>query len=135
MNARKGEKIGWTAGWLGGFLWVAILSVVFLVQHEWGAGIAGLAVVALAVALIAAMAPWRHPSAPYWKLMAPLLGAVLASIAWAVWAYGGPAAIGADWWTVLWFVPILVPMGTAGRRRWSDGAFEREERKEGLNGK
>jgi hypothetical protein len=32
MTNRTGEKVGWLGGWSGGFLWLAVLSVVWLVQ-------------------------------------------------------------------------------------------------------
>lgn len=32
--SRKGEKIGWIDGWIGGFIWLCILSIVWLVQGK-----------------------------------------------------------------------------------------------------
>lgn len=38
-SSRRGEKIGWTVGWIGGFLWIVILSIIFYIkasyQKEW----------------------------------------------------------------------------------------------------
>ncbi len=117
MTNRMGERIGWIAGWLGGFLWVAVLAVVFLGRARWGWGLAGLALAGLAVACVLGLAPWRHPATPYWKLMVPLYVLLLASAAWAIGAFG---AAGLEWWSVFWILPVLLPLGTMGRRTWRD---------------
>jgi len=120
MTSRKGEKIGWTAGWLGGFLWVAALSAIFLFQGKWMAGLTGITLLCAASVSIIFFAPWRYPSLPYWKLLIIPYGLFFASVAWAVWAYGGIEATGMDEWALLWLVPLLIPFGTLSRRRWSD---------------
>ncbi len=121
MATRRGEKIGWTAGWLGGFLWVAALSFLFLFQGKFLPGITGLALFGLAAAAIVALAPWRHPATPYWKLMLLPYALFLASAAWAVWSWGGPGGAGFHAWNGLWILPALIPLGSAGRRKWADG--------------
>jgi hypothetical protein len=120
MAERKGEKIGWLAGWAGGFLWVLILAIVFLAQGKWMAGVTGLVLVAVALAGINLLAPWRHPTTPYWKLLLLPTGLLWLTIAWAIGAFGGPGAAGAEWWTFLWLIPMLIPFGVIGRRNWAD---------------
>jgi len=123
MAQRRGEKLGWIGGWIGAFLWVAILSIVFLSQGKVMAGGAGLLIVALAAALVVWFAPWRHPRTACWKLLlAPYL-AVAASIAWAVLAFGVDALReeGASPWSLALVLPMFLPFLTAGRRRWIDG--------------
>ena len=61
MGSRLGEKAGWIGGWIGAFLWVLILSIVWLVQSKTPEGLAGLAVVSLAAVIVFATLPWRHP--------------------------------------------------------------------------
>ena len=126
MAERRGEKVGWTAGWCGGFIWVAILSVIFLFQEKWLQGLSGLLLVSAAVVIIISFAPWRHPSTHYWKLMIAPYVTFFASIAWAVWSYGGIKAIGFDWWTWLWLLPLLIPVGSLCQRRWSDFDSQQE---------
>lgn len=122
MAERRGEKIGWTAGWIGGFIWVAVLSIVFLVQGRFLQGGIGLFLFGIAAAVIVALAPWRHPATPYGKLMlAPYLVFISGAL-WAVWSYGGFKAIGLRWWDVLWLAPLMIPLGTMSRRTWADGS-------------
>jgi hypothetical protein len=120
MGNRNGEKIGWIGGWLGGFIWVVILSVIFLVQEKLIQGIVGLMLVCVAGILIIAAAPWKHPKMHYWKLMLPLYVAFFGSVAWAVWSCGGPTELGLSWWNAFWVLPLLLPFGTVGGRRWND---------------
>jgi multisubunit Na+/H+ antiporter MnhB subunit len=119
MGSRLGEKAGWIGGWAGAFIWILILSVVWLVQGKTPEGLAGLALVTLGVVLIIATAPWRHPKTPFWKLMLPAYIVLGLSVAWAVWSFGTKDS-GLNWWSMLWALPILIPFGTMGRRRWSD---------------
>jgi hypothetical protein len=43
-----------------------------------------------------------------------------SAAAWAVWTYGGMKAAEMDWWSFFWVLPVLMPLGTAGRRTWND---------------
>jgi hypothetical protein len=119
MDDRKGEKFGWIGGWSGGFIWVALLSAIFLFQSKWAQGFIGLGLTGAAVYLIIKCAPWRHPDTPYWKLMLPVYLLLFGSVVWACWSYGGQD-IGLDWWSGFWLLPVLLPFATAGRRRWKD---------------
>ena len=117
---RYGEKIGWTAGWIGGFIWVAILSIVFLYQNKIGTGVLGMFLTAVAIVAIFSFAPWRHPSTPYWKLMLVPYGMFSLSIAWAIWSYGGLESVGLNWWNLLWLIPALSPFGMLSNRKWAE---------------
>jgi len=120
MSDRRGEKIGWTYGWLGGFIWVGALAAVFLFQTRWMQGFTGLILLCAAVSAIVLLAPWRHPSVSYGKLLIVPYGLFFASVAWAVWAFGGLKAAGMDWWSMLWLIPLLIPFGILSKRRWND---------------
>ena len=119
MGSRLGEKAGWIGGWIGAFLWVLILSIVWLVQSKTPEGLAGLAVVSLAAVIIFATLPWRHPKTPFWKLMLPAYVVLGMSVPWAIWSFGTNES-GLTWWSAFWALPLLIPFGTVGRRRWSD---------------
>ncbi|MFZ5775878.1 MAG: hypothetical protein ACOY3Z_10390 [Thermodesulfobacteriota bacterium] len=119
--SRKGEKIGWVGGWLGGFLWIFLLGIVWLVQGRTALGLSGLALSGLAVLVVLATAPWRHPAVPYWRLMLPLYAILFGCVAWAIWAWGGMGEVGLGWWSLWWLLPLLTPFGSVGRRCWRDG--------------
>ena len=118
---RNGEKLGWIGGWSGGFIWVVILSIVMLVQAKAMQGGLGLALAGLAGILIIVTAPWKHPDTPYWKLMLPVYVMLAGCLVWAAWSYGGAEGLGINRWNVFIILPVLVPFGTVGRKRWKDG--------------
>jgi hypothetical protein len=119
MKNRRGEKLGWILGWLGGFIWVAALSVLFLWQGHWWQGTSGALLTGAAMAAIFRFAPWCWPTQPYWKLMLAPYGLFALAVAWAIWAYGGLAASGLDIWSLLWLLPLLMPLGTLSRQTWA----------------
>ncbi|MFZ1947999.1 MAG: hypothetical protein WAW06_10680 [bacterium] len=117
-TARKGEKIGWIAGWIGSFLWLGILSIVWLAQGKLQAGLVGLVLVAVALGLTFALAPWRRPKTQYWRLMLPMYVLLIGAAAWAIRAMGGLKASGMSWAFLFLLIPFLMPLATAGRRKW-----------------
>jgi len=120
MKSRTGEKIGWTAGWSGGFIWVVILSIIFLIQNNWPQGLLGLLLVGLAVLSIVSSAPWRHPSTPYWKLMVPPYMVLFGALVWGIWVYGGIKDSGLNWSSLLLLLPLLIPVISMGKKTWND---------------
>jgi len=121
MNERRGEKVGWTVGWLGSFCWVFIFSVLWLARGRLLAGGVALLIVAVAVALIVALAPWRHPRTRQWKLLLPIFLVLAVSVAAAVHFEGGLTATGMKWWSFLWVIAIFLPLLSYGARCWQDG--------------
>lgn len=117
---RRGERLGWTLGWMGGFLWVAVLAAVTLARGRPGAAAAGLALLAAGMALVVLLGPWRHPATPYWKLMLPIYAVFFAAVAWAVWVFAAAWRRDLGGWNAFLVLPILLPFGTIGRRRWRD---------------
>ncbi len=126
MNNRNGEKIGWIGGWLGSFIWVLALAVMFLFQGKGREGIIGLVLVGLGVFYVFSCAPWKSPQTPYWQLMIRLYAVFLTAVVWALWAFGGLQGSGLNGWFLLLLLPVLSPLFTLGRRTWS----QFEERKE-----
>ncbi len=47
---------------------------------------------------------------------------VFVSVLWALHSSGGAEKLGLGWWSLSWFLPLLIPFSTMGRRRWSDFA-------------
>ena len=120
MKKRTGEKIGWIGGWVGSFLWLGILAAVFFFKGKAIGGIAGLVLFAAAIAGAFFLAPWKHPSTRYYKLMLPFYAAFAVSVAWAVWAFGGFGQAGLNWWHLLLCLPIFTPLITLGAKTWQD---------------
>jgi len=121
MDSRRGEKLGWTLGWLGGFIWVAILAVMLAFQSRWPAAIAGWVIAVAAVAVILLASPWRCPQTPYWKLMLPVYALFFGAMLWAVLVASNLYELGiVNWWSLFLFLPLLLPLWVNGRRRWSD---------------
>jgi hypothetical protein len=118
---RRGEKLGWTLGWGGSFLWVFILAGVTLAKGATLPSLLGFVLLAVAVVFIHAFSPWRHPTRRYWKLMAPIYALFFLSFAWASWIAGGPTEMGLSLWSLFLLLPLLLPFYLAGTRRWVDG--------------
>jgi len=121
MQDRRGERVGWILGWLGGFVWVAILSVVFFVQGKPAQASLGLLITGIACASIVWLSPWRHPRVRYRALMVPIYLLFFVAVAWGAWSMGDLRQMGINsWWAVLILLPILTPFWTVGSRCWDD---------------
>ena len=118
MINRKSEKIGWIAGWLGGFIWLGLLSILWLFQDKISYGIIGIAIFTVVTTVIVATAPWKHPNTKYWKLMLPIYLLLFISIALCIYLYGGLESIGLKWTAFFWIIPFLIPFITTGSRTW-----------------
>ena len=121
MN-RKGEKIGWIGGWLGGFIWLGLLSAVWIVKNEIFNGTLGFVLFIVAIVLIFALAPWKHPNTKYWKLILPIYLLFFVSISLCIYLYGGLKSIGLNWMSFFWIIPCLIPFVTIGNRKWNGNA-------------
>jgi len=119
MN-RKGEKIGWIGGWLGGFIWVGLLSVIWIFQHKNIKGMLGIVLFIIAIILIISLAPWKHPNTKYWKLMLPIYLLFILSIAMVIHLYVGLRNTGLSWVSISWIIPSLIPFVIIGNRKWDN---------------
>lgn len=122
MSERKQEKIGWIGGWLGGFSWVLIVSIILLTKGQASEAGIGFLLTGLACAVIVLTSPWRHPRTRFRKLMTPIYLLLFVAIGWGAWSWGAwqPVGIG-SWWSALILLPALAPLWTVGNRRWADG--------------
>ena len=117
MKDRTGEKVGWIGGWSGGFIWLLILSGIWLIKGQLKTALAGITLVAAAAFCIFWFAPWKHPTTPYWKLLLPIYAAFFLSICFAA-LFGGFTGFTVDWWSLFWLFPLLIPLVTMGKRTW-----------------
>ncbi len=121
MDDRKQQKFEWIGGWLGGFIWVLILSVIFLFQGRAVQAWVGLVITFGAVIVIWYFSPWKHPRTTFRLLMTPIYVLFFAAIAWAVWAMEDFQSMGINsWWSALILLPVFLPFWTVGTRRWDD---------------
>lgn len=121
MSERTQEKLGWVGGWLGGFIWVLILSIVFFVQGKTLQAGIGLLITCSACATILAFSPWRYPRTTYRLLMVPIYMLFFAAMGWGVWSFGDARQMGINsWWSLLLLLPITLPLWTVGNRRWEN---------------
>lgn len=127
MQHRKGEKVGWIIGWLGGFLWLCLLSILWLVQGKTTTGMVGLGFFVVAILTILALTPWKHPETRYWKLMLPIYAVVAASLGLFIWCGGGLDELGLSGWSLPWLMVLLIPFATVGTRCWKDGDASGED--------
>ncbi len=115
----NGAKLGWLLGGAGSLVWLAILSVVWLVHGHVGGGALGLAVFAAGIAYLLIFAPWRLPHTPIRRIYLGFLAILLAGVAVAIWQYR--QALGAAQSMPLLVIGTLfIPFFTLGRRSWSD---------------
>ncbi len=122
MAQRRHEKLGWTLGWMGGFLWVLILSVVFFAQGKVLQASLGLALTGAACVAITRLSPWRHAHTSYRRLMAPIYILFFAAVVWSAWGLPDLRQLGFNSpWALFSLLPILMPLWTVGDRRWEDG--------------
>ncbi len=120
MN-RSGEKWGWIGGWLGAFLWVLVMAIVWLFQGAWGYGLAGLAAFGLSVAVVAYFAPWKHPRVRYWKLLFPLYLMIVLCVALVLFRYRDSwAETSIRPWSLTPILLVFLPLLTISKKTWED---------------
>lgn len=118
---RRGEKAGWRFGWLGCFLWVAIVATIELSRGRPFSGTLGWLLTVVAAAAILLAAPWRHPREPYWKLMTPIYLLFGLTLVWFLLLTQTGKETRLSPWSLLSLLPVMSPLYLMGRRRWADG--------------
>lgn len=117
MKQRTGEKVGWIAGWFGGFIWLLILSVIWLFKGQVINALVGIGLFSAAAFCILRFAPWKYPETKYWVLLLPIYAAFFMSIAFAF-ASGGFTGYSINGWSFFILLPLLTPFATMGKRTW-----------------
>ncbi len=123
VKARRGEKLGWTGGMLGGTAWMFLLAAFAFLAGEWRIGASVLALGLSVVGLVIHLAPWRHPATRFWKLFLPPVAVMILAVSVLV-TWAGHGLSPSETWTTLCFLlvpfwPLLLPQ--IGGRRWEDG--------------
>jgi len=117
---RKGERIGWIGGWIGSFLWLCALSILWFFQFKTLFGIIGLCLFCLAVIFIFHFEPSRFPNTKYWKLLMPMYLLLIGAIFLTLYVYGGFKKMGLSVFAFLWIIPLILPFFTIGNKTWLD---------------
>ncbi|MFQ3574189.1 MAG: hypothetical protein SNJ53_06105 [Thermodesulfovibrionales bacterium] len=118
MTQRRGEKIGWISGWIGAFVWVFVLSIIMFYHGQIAKALLGFILIFIAIPVIFYFAPWRFPQTKYLNLMIPPYIMLFIAFAWAVFSYGEFKRYGLDWWSMLWLLPSLIPLGLLSSKKW-----------------
>lgn len=116
MN-RTGEKIGWIAGWIGGFLWVLGFGIYWTAAGKTIEGLLAAAIFILSIFSIVFLSPWRNPKKKYWKLMLPNYILLLFSIALVIGVLSGFKNL-AEIRYGIWIIPCLIPIIVLGNKTW-----------------
>jgi phosphatidylserine synthase len=115
---RKGEKLGWTLGWIGAFLWILAFSIMWLFQENFINGFLGLLIFIIAIYCILKFAPWKYPQTKYWKLMLPIYFIFIIGIVFLL------IALLTSWKEMIyiqygfWLIPCFIPLLVLGRKTW-----------------
>lgn len=125
MKNRRGEKLGWTLGLLGGTVWMFICAAYGLFGGNWRFGAIALGGGFCVVGLVIQLAPWRHPTTQLWKLFLPPM-AVMILTAGVLIIWWGHGLSPLDWAPGLLciFFPLLIP--DIRERRWEDGNADKK---------
>lgn len=118
MNERKGEKLGWIGGWIGSFIWLIPVSIVWLIHNQTAATIILLLIFVLGITLTFQLTPWRYPTTYYYKLMLPNILLIYLSVAVCIYFFYELGNEKADWFLFIWLIVFFTPLITLGRRKW-----------------
>jgi len=118
MEGRKGEKIGWIGGFLGGFCWLLLLSIAWFVIGSPKKGLIALGFFIVATIIIECITPWRYPQTKYWKLLVPVYAILTLSFIVCIMLWGGLEKAGLRPLQLFMFSPLLIPFFTIGNKVW-----------------
>lgn len=120
MKNRRGEKLGWIFGLLGGTVWMFVLAAYGLFGGNWRFGAIALGGGLLVVGLLIQLAPWKNPTTRYWKLFLPPIEVMIltAGVLITCWGHGLSTL---NWIPI--FLCIFLPFAVSDirSRRWEDG--------------
>ncbi|HPG41811.1 MAG TPA: hypothetical protein PLP19_21180 [bacterium] len=116
----KGEKLGWTIGWIGGSCFLFIGAVLWLVSGNLRAGCVAMVCYILLIFFTLKLSPWKYPDTPYWKLLLPSYICLVPGII-ILFFIGFPGEdLSGQWHNLLFLLPMMTPFLTMGRRTWNN---------------
>jgi hypothetical protein len=120
MKNRNGEKIGWIGGWIGAFIWLLVLAIIWFVRGETQHGAVAMGFFFVAMVVANLIVPWRYPYTKYWKLfLLPFIMFFVSVFICVAYGFGGES-FGLQWENVFWLIPLMIPFFTLGSRTWND---------------
>lgn len=121
MKNRNGEKIGWIGGWIGSFLWLLALSIIWFVRGDTQNGATAMVLFIVAMVVVNLVVPWRYPDTKYWKLfILPFVTLIISVFVCVVFGIG-LKNLGLSWINFSWLTVLFIPFFTLGNRTWNDG--------------
>lgn len=123
MDARRGEKLGWTLGWLGSSIWLLLAALGFFAGGQWIYGLCALGFYLMVIASMVHLAPWKHPRTRLWRLALPGFAVIVFAASLFISLENRQ---GSRWDDLrhlgAMFISVLLMGLTMGRRRWGDHA-------------
>jgi hypothetical protein len=121
MEERRGEKIGWIGGFLGGLLWMPFLSIFWLLIDRIIVGSLGLIFFVLGVYFIIKFSPWKYPDTKFYLLMLPFYIILILAIVLFVFFGWNILESERDFplWSLVIMIPIFSPFFVMGWKTWN----------------
>lgn len=115
---RRGEKIGWIGGWLGGTLFFPIGAVVWLSCYNIPAATIALMVYIGFVSLAFTITPWKYPQTKYWKLLLPYYLLLIVGTALLLMTGFHNIQGSFKYFSAFYLLPAVLPFFTVGEKTW-----------------
>jgi hypothetical protein len=122
--SRRGEKWGWTGGFLGSSLWIAVMGIVLLYRGDVAAGLVAFALYGASLALLFLLLPWRNPDRSMGLLLAGTMAPIFAAIGLTIYYYFvrvDPLVAGVQPLSFLWITVFIPLFFRFGKRTWNEG--------------
>lgn len=122
-GTNRGMKIGWLGGFIGGTVWILVLSIVRFSQGENYRGLLWLACFGICVEAVWMFLPWRRPETElrrlYFVSVTPIVLTVLLMLSINLLAEGTVV-----WSIIIGLLVLYLPVFTLGKKTWRDIAGE-----------
>lgn len=129
-NQRRGPRIGWVGGFIGGTFWMILAALVLLVKGDLVGGLVMAAAYGLCLLGLKIGLPWRRPDTTLWKLYLLVLAPMAAGGAFFFLRFHYRLhPLDNQYWLPLLIVPFLIPLLTMGQKTWRQlhGPLEEED--------